>query len=329
MATAQEASQFFRDNLEAVKVQQLDAEAARVARFLQSLPESTPGVAFITSGGTTVPLERNAVRYLTNFSSGGRGAYFVETFVDRGWACVLLHHKDAIRPFRRVLDGMSNDQLFDLLSPPSAAPDPSASTLPEAVSAMALLYRKSKGLVVDIPFDTVVEHLYLLKALSAELCDSARAPRWVLSKPLLFFAAAAVSDYYVPLANMSKEKISGGDGLTLRLENVPKMLKLIQCEWLHRDTAADGGAHGPVKAPFTVSFKLETSEEAMRTKAVKNLHEYGSDSVVANMLQTYKERVWVYVQGADDGMPTLVVRQEDKTIESALCDHFIPLAQAK
>ena len=31
-------------------------------------------VAVVTSGGTTVPLERNCVRFVDNFSSGRRGA---------------------------------------------------------------------------------------------------------------------------------------------------------------------------------------------------------------------------------------------------------------
>ena len=32
------------------------------------------GVALVTSGGTTVPLERRTVRFIDNFSSGNRGA---------------------------------------------------------------------------------------------------------------------------------------------------------------------------------------------------------------------------------------------------------------
>jgi phosphopantothenate-cysteine ligase len=35
-------------------------------------------VAVVTSGGTTVPLERNTVRFLDNFSTGARGAASAE-----------------------------------------------------------------------------------------------------------------------------------------------------------------------------------------------------------------------------------------------------------
>lgn len=35
-------------------------------------------VAVVTAGGTTVPLERNTVRFLDNFSTGARGAASAE-----------------------------------------------------------------------------------------------------------------------------------------------------------------------------------------------------------------------------------------------------------
>ena len=35
-------------------------------------------VAVVTSGGTTVPLERNTVRFIDNFSTGSRGAASTE-----------------------------------------------------------------------------------------------------------------------------------------------------------------------------------------------------------------------------------------------------------
>lgn len=35
-------------------------------------------VVLLTSGGTSVPLEKNAVRWLTNFSTGNRGAALAE-----------------------------------------------------------------------------------------------------------------------------------------------------------------------------------------------------------------------------------------------------------
>lgn len=38
----------------------------------------------ITSGGTMVPLEKNMVRYIDNFSTGRRGATSAECFLAQG-----------------------------------------------------------------------------------------------------------------------------------------------------------------------------------------------------------------------------------------------------
>lgn len=43
-------------------------------------------VVLVTSGGTTVPLERNCVRFLDNFSQGTRGALSAEAFLE---VCLL------------------------------------------------------------------------------------------------------------------------------------------------------------------------------------------------------------------------------------------------
>ncbi|SYZ66606.1 phosphopantothenate--cysteine_ligase (plasmid) [Leishmania braziliensis MHOM/BR/75/M2904] len=119
---------------------------------------------------------------------------------------------------------------------------------------------------------------------------------------------------------MSREKISGGDELTLHLLSVPKVLLLVQQEWLHR--AAPGATQ-----PFIVTFKLETSEEAMKRKAISNLHAYRCDAVVANILPSYKEWVLIYTKDSDDSAPLLVRCEAAKTIEAALCDMFIPLSR--
>ena len=40
--------------------------------------QGAAGFALVTSGGTTVPLERRTVRFIDNFSSGNRGAALTE-----------------------------------------------------------------------------------------------------------------------------------------------------------------------------------------------------------------------------------------------------------
>ncbi|CAJ05469.1 conserved hypothetical protein [Leishmania major strain Friedlin] len=324
---------FYAENMPSEAQAQLSAHKDTLLAFLEGVARSypdCPGITFITSGGTTVPLEVNAVRFITNFSSGGRGAHLVEALAERGWACLLLHHRTAIMPFRRVLGTLSTEQLFAAVASPSAPSAPgtgSASTAgaestPAAASKAELqrvaeLYYRTKGLVHYVAYDTVVEYIFLLEVISRTLCGTA-VPQVLQQRPCLFFAAAAVSDYYVPLPNMSREKISGGDGLTLHLSNVPKALLLLREEWLHR-------AAPDATQPLVVTFKLETCEETMKRKAISNLHAYRCDAVVANVLQSYKEWVLVYTKNGDDSAPVLVRRGEGKTIEAALCDLLISL----
>ncbi len=93
-----------------------------------SLHSSRP-VALVTSGGTSVPLERNTVRYhfalclpfqftrsfflkggillnssfsfIDNFSVGNRGAASAECFIRSGYAVIFLHRKGSYTPFAR------------------------------------------------------------------------------------------------------------------------------------------------------------------------------------------------------------------------------------
>ncbi len=77
----------------------LEEEAITPEQFFAECPASTTGlegvveafvarhvaqqrpVVCVTSGGTTVPLERRCVRFVDNFSGGTRGALSVEQFL--------------------------------------------------------------------------------------------------------------------------------------------------------------------------------------------------------------------------------------------------------
>lgn len=58
-------------------------------------------IAFITSGGTSVPLEANTVRSIENFSTGKRGAASAEHFLTNGFAVIFLTRDRSLRPFLR------------------------------------------------------------------------------------------------------------------------------------------------------------------------------------------------------------------------------------
>jgi phosphopantothenate---cysteine ligase (ATP) len=94
---------------------------------------------------------------------------------------------------------------------------------------------------------------------------------------VIFYLAAAVSDFYVPWASLPEHKLQSQDGaLSLEMANVPKCLSLIRSKW------ASPGA-------FLVSFKLETDEEILLVKAKGALMKHNSHCVVANLLETRKD----------------------------------------
>ena len=98
-------------------------------------------IVCVTSGGTTVPLERRCVRFIDNFSGGTRGALSVEQFlqvslcmlksgvrcfdcdyvfeclrcvcVQAGYAVIFVYRKGSIQPFTK---GLPSAQLLDILT---------------------------------------------------------------------------------------------------------------------------------------------------------------------------------------------------------------------
>ena len=67
------------------KAQQLLSEF--ITKCKQDLESN--GVVFLTSGGTSIPLEKNTVRSIENFSSGKRGALMTEYFLQNNYYVIL------------------------------------------------------------------------------------------------------------------------------------------------------------------------------------------------------------------------------------------------
>ena len=53
----------------------------------------------VTSGGTSVPLEKNTVRSIENFSTGTRGAQSTEYFLKNGYFVIFFFRSGTKRPF--------------------------------------------------------------------------------------------------------------------------------------------------------------------------------------------------------------------------------------
>ena len=77
---------------------------SKLQNFLQVAKEQNKTVVLVTSGGTSVPIEKNTVRSIENFSSGTRGAKSTEYFLKKGYFVIFLHRKHSLEPFKIRVD---------------------------------------------------------------------------------------------------------------------------------------------------------------------------------------------------------------------------------
>ena len=288
--------------------------------------------ACVTSGGTTVPLERNTVRFIDNFSTGNRGAALCEELLRSGYAVIFVHRRDSAFPFaRRFLPPACSAE--DFLN------DLQTGAKRDQMAHASATYASCKALLLALPFTTVDDYLDLLREASLALKPAGRRALLVL--------AAAVSDFYVPANEMPEHKIQSGstngsgggstngsgsgggsgdnqsigggsdvagggsskrrrDGEPVDGEGsggrpAPGCLRLdlrpvpkILGTIKHGDgTAAAGGGWAP--SACVISFKLETNRAILLAKAAGALSKYRVDAVCANLLQSYKREVTLVV----------------------------------
>ena len=248
-------------------------------------------LVLITSGGTTVPLENQTVRFIDNFSAGTRAATSAEHFLEQGYAVIFLHRRFSLLPYSRHYSHSTNCFLDFLRE----GPGESVVVSEEYRAAMLSLLRKyqranQERMLLSLPFTTITDYLWMLREVAT------------LMQPLgargLFYLAAAVSDFFIPRDRMVEHKIQssemGGDGgsgdgsptrtisvhhqkLIIDLDPVPKFLKRLVDGW-----APEG---------MVVSFKLETDPALLVSKAQQALQHYAHHLVIGNLLSTRKWEV--------------------------------------
>ena len=275
-ALDEDARGFFAGEEEGVPREAVEEAGRRAREFAETWGEARRA-AVVTSGGTTVPLERNTVRFVDNFSTGARGAALAELLLDRGVPVLFLARRGSVHPFARHLP--SRDVSVSLLS--KAHADEAVKHEWSKQAARAAQALQSKRLVV-VEFTTLVEYLFLLRACATELGPA-------FGKRLTVVLAAAVSDFFVPRKEMHEHKIQSAarTDLELVLRPVPKMLGALAKSW----------------APLAlcVSFKLETDETLLVSKSAAAIHKYGVAMVFANELHSRYRRVLVVRPGAFEG----------------------------
>ena len=282
---------------------QLKNHLALAKAFIERHSEEHRRVVLVTSGGTTVPLENQTVRYIDNFSAGTRGACSAEYFLDAGYAVIFLHRQFSLLPYSRhyshntrsFLDYMVEDASTGEIKVDNEHQDEMVGVLRKHMKA------KRENTLLILSFVTITEYLWELREV-AKLMQP-------LGSDALFYLAAAVSDFFVPADRMVEHKIqsseefashnAGGKGangnakppaartegksLIIDLEPVPKFLKALVDGWAPQ--------------AMIVSFKLETDPNILVDKAQYALRKYQHHLVIGNLLNTRKwEVVFVSVE---------------------------------
>lgn len=282
------AAEYFQSN---PSPKALNSHQALAREFIQYHAETSPDrrIVLVTSGGTTVPLENQTVRFIDNFSAGTRGATSAEYFLKQGYAVIFLHRQFSLLPYSRHYSHSTNCFL-DFMDEHQDDQGGVVVRKEYQEKMRRVLeeyhYAKQNRLLLLLPFVTVTDYLFELRALA------------ILMQPVgsraMFYLAAAVSDFFIPRERMDEHKIQsrdngeGGEGggqgsgasrqLVINLDPVPKFLSTLVQSWAP-------------KGSMIVSFKLETNPDLLVAKAEQALERYHHDLVIGNLLTTRKWEV--------------------------------------
>uniref|UniRef100_A0A2K6SDE1 Phosphopantothenate--cysteine ligase n=2 Tax=Saimiri boliviensis TaxID=27679 RepID=A0A2K6SDE1_SAIBB len=253
-----------------------------MARFAAGLGAQGRRVVLVTSGGTKVPLEARPVRFLDNFSSGRRGATSAEAFLAAGYGVLFLYRARSAFPYAHRFppqtwlsalrpSGPAHSGLLSLEAEENALPG-FAEALRSYQEAAAA------GTFLAVEFTTLADYLHLLQAAAQALNP--------LGPSAMFYLAAAVSDFYVPVSEMPEHKIqSSGGPLQITMKMVPKMLSPLVKDWAPK--------------AFIISFKLETDPSIVINRARKALEIYQHQVVVANILESRQSFVFIVTKDSE------------------------------
>ncbi|KAK7204375.1 putative phosphopantothenoylcysteine synthetase [Myxozyma melibiosi] len=268
----------------------LDELARQCEEFVKM--HGTGRIVLVTSGGTTVPLENQTVRFIDNFSAGTRGATSAEYFLENGYAVIFLHRQFSLLPYSRHYSHSTNCFL-DFMEENDGQVVVSQQ-YQQQMRTVLRKYRaaKDRNQLLLLPFTTINQYLHTLRTVSVILQSA--GPR------ALFYLAAAVSDFFIPPSRIPEHKIqskAGGNKLIMDLDPVPKFLNRLVERW------APGA--------MIISFKLETDSEILISKARQALERYSHQLVIGNLLQTRKNEI-VFVEPE---VPETWIRLSDEQIK--------------
>ena len=302
--SSQDWNQFFSENPAPANFSVSEEKMANFVSSNQTMP-----LCLVTSGGTTVPLEINTVRFVDNFSAGTRGSASAEYFLKNGFAVIFLHREKSLKPFARHFS------TCDLLTAMEVEDEGNISIAGDTSIAKHLKpvvenVKKYQNNLCKVSFTSLSDYLWLLRSASQQLATTAEDNP---SVHRLLYLAAAVSDFYIPAIQLPEHKIQSSQGapqVQLQLGRlaeiiilyfqllvpvlVPKMLKPLVSLWASNC--------------FVVSFKLETDPDILISKSRSALETYGHNLVIGNILVTRKRKV---VMVTKEGSEEIVIDDEE------------------
>ncbi|KAI9296585.1 putative phosphopantothenoylcysteine synthetase [Neoconidiobolus thromboides FSU 785] len=256
---------------------------AKINEFIKLWSDKDKKIALVTSGGTTVPLENNTVRFIDNFSA------------ENDYCVIFMHRQFSLQPYSRHFSHSTNCFLDYLNFNNEYGSIEADSRYDSEMKEVLIKYQKTKkeGTLLSITFVTVTDYLYLLTFVSKALDK--------LKERALFYLAAAVSDFFIHPKAMSEHKIQSNSGdLQILMSKVPKFLKPLVHQWAPK--------------AYIVSFKLETDPELLIPKARQSLKQYGHQLVIANLLNTRKKEVWFVYPTESDGYKHIYLESENPAL---------------
>ncbi|CAI7678401.1 unnamed protein product [Penicillium discolor] len=313
----------------------LPRHEALARAFINLHVEENRRVVLVTSGGTTVPLEAQTVRFIDNFSAGTRGATSAEYFLEQGLLPYSRHYSHSTNCF---LDFMDEAPASADSSNPGHGPIMVRDEYQDQMRSVLRKYRyaKKNNRLLLLPFTTVSEYMFELRSIAK------------LMRPLgpnaLFYLAAAVSDFFIPRSRMAEHKIqsselpphmrgsaissdeiytgeneenpsSNSKKLVVNLDPVPKFLHQLVDGW-----APEGS--------MVVSFKLETDPSLLVYKARTALQRYSHHLVIGNLLSTRKWEV-VFITPDEPHERWLRVPKSRRSKSISGVEDQVGLAEAK
>ncbi|KAL2009008.1 hypothetical protein VTN00DRAFT_7202 [Thermoascus crustaceus] len=333
--------------------------------FISYHVESNRRVVLVTSGGTTVPLENQTVRFIDNFSAGTRGATSAEYFLQEGYAVIFLHRQFSLLPYSRHYSHSTNCFLDFMDEEP--APSSSSTTTgftsggngdasdhgrivvrseyQDQMRSVLRKYRyaKQNNLLLLLPFTTVTEYLFELRSLAKIMRP--------LGPNALFYLAAAVSDFFIPRDRMAEHKIQSSEvpAGSSSSKDASDSSAIAESDIYTGHNDPQPPTHSkkliidldPVPkflhrlvdgwAPdgsMIVSFKLETDPSLLVNKARTALQRYSHHLVIGNLLSTRKWEV-VFVTPEPDGERWIRVPKSKRSKSISGVENQVGLAEGK